>query len=218
MSLSVPLLPLSGNWPSGQGVHVCWFAGMQARARAAVGGRAIALAGTLLQPESLYGTSTHWSEAAQPVARMSPRTRTNTDNVFALSCAAADRVQHHSSSRPKVEVFAVKRNVDLAAFGADLSFVVVPLVGGNQPAATPEEFLAHLSSKFHVSVEAATTCAWFDGPIARVCQQHGPPCVDMQGGETQIQAVRREPQLAVDPCLEVQQRDFDPITAVRYGL
>jgi hypothetical protein len=77
--------------------------------------------------------------------------------------------------------------VDLAAFGADLSFVVVALVGGNQLAATPEEFLAHLSSKFHVSVEAATTCSWFDGPIARV------------------------PQLAVDRCLEVQQRDFDPM-------
>jgi hypothetical protein len=73
--------------------------------------------------------------------------------------------------------------MDLAASSADLPLVLVALVGENQLAAMPEEFLAHLSSKFHVSVGAARTCAWLRGPVARECQQDNHSCVDMQGGE-----------------------------------
>jgi hypothetical protein len=63
-------------------------------------------------------------------------------------------------SHPKVEVFVVQRNVELVVSRADLSLVLVALVGGNQLAVTSEEFQAHLSSRFHVSVGAARGCAW----------------------------------------------------------
>ena len=109
--------------------------------------------------------------------------------------------------------------MDLAASGADLPLVLVALVGGNQPAATPEEFLAYLSSKFHVSVGEARACASLGGPVAREYQQDDHSCIDMQGGKMQIQIVHQEPELAVDRCLGVQRWDFDPmLVEVEAGL
>jgi hypothetical protein len=49
-----------------------------------------------------------------------------------------------------VEAFVVQRIVNLATSGENFSFVLVALAG-----ATPEEFPAHLSLKFNVSVDAA---------------------------------------------------------------
>jgi hypothetical protein len=51
--------------------------------------------------------------------------------------------------------------VEFAASGADLSLVLVTLVGGDQPAVTPEEFQAHLSSRFRVCGHSRGLClAW----------------------------------------------------------
>jgi hypothetical protein len=131
--------------------------------------------------------------------------------------------QHHNSSlpvspplgdvdnRPKAEVFAVQRNVELAASRADLTLVLVALVGGDQSTVTPEEFQAHLSLRFRVSVGVAGVCAWLGEPFARECQQDGQCCIAMQGGKMPIQAVHPEPELVVDRCLEVQRWDFDPM-------
>ena len=49
-----------------------------------------------------------------------------------------------------------------AASRADLSIVLVALIGGNHPIVSPVEFQAHLSSKFHVSEGAAKACAWLE--------------------------------------------------------
>ena len=60
--------------------------------------------------------------------------------------------------------------MELTAPGADLSLVLVALVGGDQPAVTPEEFQAHLSLRFRVSVGMARVCAWLQGPFACECE------------------------------------------------
>jgi hypothetical protein len=118
---------------------------------------------------------------------MSRRASSDAHNVVALSCAAVDYVvfvatvaqQHNSSlsvsptpgdddNRPKIKVFVVHRNVEFVASGADLSLVLVALVGGDQPAVTPEEFQAHLSSRFRVSVGTVGDSAWLGGLFARV--------------------------------------------------
>jgi hypothetical protein len=86
--------------------------------------------------------------------------------------------------------------------------VLVALVGGDQPAVTPEELQAHLSSRFRVSVGTAGVCAWLGGPFARECRQDGLSSVAMQGGG---QAVHPELELAVDHYSKVQCWDFDPM-------
>jgi hypothetical protein len=65
-------------------------------------------------------------------------------------------LQHHNimpppsaTLRPKVDVVVISRNAELAAANADLSLVIVALVGGNRPAISSEEVQAHL-------------CAWLD--------------------------------------------------------
>jgi hypothetical protein len=44
-----------------------------------------------------------------------------------------------------VEAFVVQRSIDLTTFDGEFPLVLVELAGGHQPAATLEEFLAHLS-------------------------------------------------------------------------
>jgi hypothetical protein len=105
-----------------------------------------------------------------------------------------------------VETFIVQRNVDLATAGEDFSLVLVALAG----ATTPEEFLAHLSLKFNVSVGAAK---------GYECQRGGLSCIAMQGGKMQAQAGLQVPEPAVDSCSEVQRQDFDPmLVEVEAGL
>jgi hypothetical protein len=57
-----------------------------------------------------------------------------------------------------VKAFVVQRSIDLAAFDREFPLVLVAFIGGHQPAATLEEFLAHLSLKFSMSVGAARGC------------------------------------------------------------
>ena len=89
--------------------------------------------------------------------------------------SSSPQQQHNSSllvspplgdvnNRPKVEVFITRGAWTSRASGVDLPLVLVVLVGGNQPAATPEEFLAHLSSKFHVFEGTTRVCAWLGDP------------------------------------------------------
>jgi hypothetical protein len=94
----------------------------------------------------------------------------------------------------------MQRIVEPAVYGANHPPVVlVALVGGDQPAVTPEELQAHLALKFRVLVGTAGVCAWLGGPFARDCLK--------EGG----QVVHPEPELAVVRCLEVPSRDFDPM-------
>jgi hypothetical protein len=44
-----------------------------------------------------------------------------------------------TDSHPKIEVFVISRNAELAAAEADLSLVLVTLVGGNRLAVSPAE-------------------------------------------------------------------------------
>jgi hypothetical protein len=101
-----------------------------------------------------------------------------------------------------VKAFVVQRSIDLATFDGEFPFVLVALAGGHQPAATLEEFLAHLSLKFSMSMGAARGCE---------DQQGGLSCIAMQGGKRQAQAGLLEPNPAVDTCSEVQRLDFDPM-------
>jgi hypothetical protein len=57
------------------------------------------------------------------------------DNNLPLSPPLGDVDCH-----PKVEVFVLQTNVELTMPGADLSLILVALVGGNQPAVTSAEF------------------------------------------------------------------------------
>jgi hypothetical protein len=101
-------------------------------------------------------------------------------------------------NHPRVEAFVVQRGMNLVNSGEDFSFVLVALAG-----ATPEEFLAHISLKFNVSVDAARDLS----------------CIARQGGELQAQVGLQEPEPAVDSCSEVQRRDFDPmLVEVEAGL
>ena len=50
---------------------------------------------------------------------------------------------------------------------ADFSLVLVALVGGNQPAVSPEEFWAHLASTYEVAEGATSVCAQLGGSFAR---------------------------------------------------
>ena len=93
--------------------------------------------------------------------------------------------------------------MELVASRADLSLVLIALVGGDQPAVTPKEFQAHLSSRFRVSVGAVGVCAWLGGHFACVCQLDGYSSVAMQEGKMQIQVAHPEPELVVDRCSEV---------------
>jgi hypothetical protein len=55
-----------------------------------------------------------------------------------------------ADSHPKVEVFVIPRNTELAASEVDFALVFVALVGGNQHAVSPADFWAHISSTFQV--------------------------------------------------------------------
>jgi hypothetical protein len=65
-----------------------------------------------------------------------------------------------TDSHPKIEVFVISRNAELAAAEADLSLVLVVLVGGNRPAISPAEVRAHLSSVYHISKGTTSVNAW----------------------------------------------------------
>jgi hypothetical protein len=107
--------------------------------------------------------------------------------------------------RPEVKVFVVQRNVELASFGADLSLVLVALTGSSQSVATLDEFQAHLSSRYQVSVSAAR------GLVAREHQQDDHSDAAVQGVTMAMQVVHTEPEIAVHRCSEVQRWDFDPM-------
>jgi len=68
----------------------------------------------------------------------------------------------------KVEVFVVQGNVKLAASRADLSLVLIALVGGDQLAVTPKAFQAYLSLRFCVSLSMAR-CVLGSRAFAHVC-------------------------------------------------
>ena len=65
-------------------------------------------------------------------------------------------------SHPKVEVFVILRNAELAATEADLSLVIVVLASGNRPTISSAEVRAHLSSVYRVSEGAASVSSWLD--------------------------------------------------------
>jgi hypothetical protein len=67
----------------------------------------------------------------------------------------------------------MQRIVEPAAYGADHHPVVlVALVGGDQPAVTPEELQAHLALKFRVSVGTAGVRPWLGAPLhVIVCRE-----------------------------------------------
>jgi hypothetical protein len=84
--------------------------------------------------------------------------------------STAPPTQHHDNTplrspppgdtdcRPKVKVLVISRNTELATTEADLSLVLVALVGSNRPAVLLAEVRDHLSSVFHVSEGATTIC------------------------------------------------------------
>jgi hypothetical protein len=81
-------------------------------------------------------------------------------------------------SQPNVEVLAMQRIVEPAAYGADHPPVVlIALVGGDQPAVTPEELQAHLALKFRVSMATTGVCAWLGAPLHVIgCRKAGNWC------------------------------------------
>lgn len=71
-------------------------------------------------------------------------------------------------------MFVIPRYTELAASKADLSLVLVALVGGSQPTVSPTEFWAHLSSMLDVSEGMASFCAWLGAPLAHERQDGRP--------------------------------------------
>jgi hypothetical protein len=80
-----------------------------------------------------------------------------------------------ADSHPKIEVFVVPKNTELATPEADFSLVLVALIGGNQPAVSPEAFWAHLASMYEVSEGASSVDAWLGGNFACECQLDSRP-------------------------------------------
>jgi hypothetical protein len=65
-----------------------------------------------------------------------------------------------TDSHPKIKVFIILRNAELAAAEADLSLILVALIRGNRPAISPTEVRAHLSSVYHISEGTTSVNAW----------------------------------------------------------
>jgi hypothetical protein len=65
-----------------------------------------------------------------------------------------------TDNHPKIEVFVISRNAEVTPAEADLSLVIVALVGTNRPVVSLAEVWAHLSSVYRILEGTATVNAW----------------------------------------------------------